>query len=341
MLAVLSEEQQMLGQVATDLADRIGIRNPGDLESTSRQAGWSEIAKMGLCGLRLRNPQGKPMASGVDVMIVAEALAAHLTPQPYLGVTLFPSELLALSGAPAEVQSRVGEGSARICMLLSPDLRSLSSSAGGEALAWDCEGAEFALGLSSQTGRVMRYPVISLEPLEAADLTRLIAKVQLGPAEDICSISSSDLDRWHAFVLSVVSADIVGAMRGGLNGAVAYSKDRVQFGSPIGSFQALQHLCSEALVKIEGAASTVKYAAWAIDELQPADALLAARTAKAYAAGVAREVGETVMQVYGGIGQTWEHIAHFYLRRQMVSSQVLGDASTQLLAIADARLGAV
>ncbi|MNG37925.1 hypothetical protein D3C84_1254260 [compost metagenome] len=69
-------------------------------------------------------------------------------------------------------------------------------------------------------------------------------------------------------------------------------------------------------------------------------ALLAARTAKAYAASVALPVTETVMQVYGGIGQTWEHIAHVYTRRALLNARLFGDESYQLQRIADARLGA-
>jgi alkylation response protein AidB-like acyl-CoA dehydrogenase len=98
-------------------------------------------------------------------------------------------------------------------------------------------------------------------------------------------------------------------------------------------------MCSEALVKITGTAGTMNYAAWSIDELAPAEALLAARTAKAYAASVGRQVCETVMQVYGGLGQTWESIAHLYLRRVMVSTYLLGGLQATLAGIADARLG--
>jgi alkylation response protein AidB-like acyl-CoA dehydrogenase len=128
-------------------------------------------------------------------------------------------------------------------------------------------------------------------------------------------------------------------MRQGLTDVVEYAKQRYQYGVPVGSFQAVQHLCAEALVAVEGADSTVKYAAWAVDELEPADALLAARTAKAYTGITARTVPETIMQVYGGIGQTWEHIAHFVNRRAMLDRQVFGDDDVQLSAIADARLG--
>jgi alkylation response protein AidB-like acyl-CoA dehydrogenase len=127
-------------------------------------------------------------------------------------------------------------------------------------------------------------------------------------------------------------------MREALQRAVDYAKERVQYGVPIGSFQAIQHLCADTLVQVEATASAVRYAAWALDELAPGEALLAARTAKAHMAGVARDVTETVMQVFGGIGQTWEHIAHVFTRRALVDRQLLGDGPTQLDAIADARL---
>jgi alkylation response protein AidB-like acyl-CoA dehydrogenase len=98
-------------------------------------------------------------------------------------------------------------------------------------------------------------------------------------------------------------------------------------------------MCADALVQVEASASTTKYAAWAVDALPPAEALLAARVAKAYSSSVAREVTETVMQVFGGIGQTWEHIAHVHTRRALTDRAVLGDESIHLLRIADARLG--
>ncbi len=338
MLALFTQEQQMLREVVTDLAASIGLDNPADLVAVDGDRGWAEIRSIGLLGLRQR-VDGRPGASGTEVMIAVEALAARLVPQPYIGAAVLPGELLALAGAPAELQAEVADGSARGCVLLNRDLQTLASPPFDDAVAWDCVGAQFALGVDVSSRTVTRHLVTSLEPLEAADLTRTVATVAVGPAEHVWEISADNLDRWHAFALVAVSADIVGAMRGGLGGAVAYSKERVQFGVPVGSFQAVQHMCAEAFVKVEGAASTVKYAAWAVDELDPAEALLAARTAKAYTASVARDVGETILQVYGGIGQTWDHIAHFYLRRQMVTSQILGDSAAQLACIANARLG--
>jgi alkylation response protein AidB-like acyl-CoA dehydrogenase len=120
---------------------------------------------------------------------------------------------------------------------------------------------------------------------------------------------------------------------------VEYSKTRIQYGVPIGSFQAVQHMCAEMLVETEAAASVTNYAAWAVDELDAGAGLLAARTAKAYCAPVAKQVGEMLMQAYGGIGQTWEHEAHLRTRRVMFDRKIFGDEAYQLLAIADLRMG--
>jgi alkylation response protein AidB-like acyl-CoA dehydrogenase len=148
-------------------------------------------------------------------------------------------------------------------------------------------------------------------------------------------------ERWLALALTLVCADVVGVMRSGLAKAVAYTKERIQYGVPVGSFQAVQHMSADCLVQSEAAASTTKYAAWAVDALPTAEALLAARTAKAYCASVARPVTETIMQIYGGIGQTWEHVAHVHTRRALLDRQILGDESEQLLRIADHRLASL
>lgn len=340
MLALLTDEQQMLREVVADLSARIGVTNPADLESLDRTRGWTEIASMGLLGLRLREGE-RPVASGIEVMLAAEQLAQHLVPQPHLGASLLPAELLALTGSCDELLKHLSTGEVRACVLFSSDLRSFAPDPLARPVAWDCEGAEVALSVDQEAGIVAVHPVTSLARVESVDLTRSVAEVVVGPADTIRPIGPAALDRWLAFALVAITADLVGAMRGGLNGAVDYTKDRMQFGVPVGSFQAIQHLCADAAVRIEGAASTVRYAAWGIDELEPPEALLAARTAKAYASSVAREVGEATMQVYGGIGQTWAHGAHLHLRRGLLSAAVLGDERVQLAAIADARLGTI
>jgi alkylation response protein AidB-like acyl-CoA dehydrogenase len=98
----------------------------------------------------------------------------------------------------------------------------------------------------------------------------------------------------------------------------------------IGSFQAVQHLLADAFVASEGSASVALHAAWAVDALAPADALAAAAVAKAYCARAARSVCETAIQVHGGIGNTWECLAHLHLRRALVAGDLLGGTGASL-----------
>src|SRR4029078_4945741 len=117
--------------------------------------------------------------------------------------------------------------------------------------------------------------------------------------------------------------------------------ERRQFGVPVGSFQAVQHLLAEAHCLVEGAHSATLHATWAVDALDPPEALMAGRVAKAYAARAARTVGETAVQVHGGIGNTWECMVHVHLRRALLSSQWFGDDDVQLCELQRTRLGEV
>jgi alkylation response protein AidB-like acyl-CoA dehydrogenase len=342
VLAVYTEEQNMLGDAVKKFARDYGLNSPADLKTVDRVTGWKALSEMGLAGLRMRDSSGKPMASAVEIAVAVSALAERLVPLPLLGSALFPVELLALAQTPAERLSALSEGRQPVCILFDVELAKVAEASEKTAYSWDCQGAEFGLSItpSGSDFSVAVHPITSTSDHKGADLTRAIVKVEIGSPIERYTLSADDRERWLGFALTLLAADILGAMRGALNGAVEYSKVRVQYKVPIGSFQAVQHLCSEALVKITGTLATVNYAAWSIDEMSPAEALLAAQTAKAYAASVGRPVCETVMQVYGGLGQTWESIAHLYLRRVMVSTYLLGGLQATLADIADARLGA-
>ena len=152
------------------------------------------------------------------------------------------------------------------------------------------------------------------------DLTASLAGVVVAPAE-LSSLSSEDVLRWQALALTVTAADLVGASRGALNLASEYAKVREQYGAAIGSYQAIGHLLAEGLALIEGSISVLRHAAWAVDELPGEDALRSAKIAKIYCARAARTVCETAIQVHGGIGNTWECLAHVYLRRVLVATE--------------------
>lgn len=340
MLALLTAEQDLLRNMVHDLAASAAVASPLDIETVDRAKAWDVLSRAGLLGLRRRGDDGEPEASGVEIALTAEALGSVLAPLPYLGTAVMAVELLAQAGA-SDLVADIADGRARYGIALTPDLSTTAGSGAGPAIAFDTDRADYLLGLAGPGTTVVRWPASCLSTRDGADLTRSLSALDAGPAEAVgAPIAPEGWARWLALALTALSADIAGTARGALDRVIAYSQDRVQFGVPIGSFQAVQHLCAEAFVKVEAAWSLTKYAAWAVDAMPPADALLAARVAKAHASTIGREVGETVMQVYGGIGQTWEHVAHLHLRRALLDSALLGDAARQLDAIADTRFGA-
>ncbi|HEX2212205.1 MAG TPA: acyl-CoA dehydrogenase family protein [Mycobacterium sp.] len=155
---------------------------------------------------------------------------------------------------------------------------------------------------------------------ESVDLTNSLAGVVESPAE-LSALSEEDAGRWRALALTATCADLVGSARGTHALAVDYAKVREQYGAAIGSYQAVGHLLAESLALIEGAVSVSRHAAWAVDELPPVEALAAARVAKVYCARAAMTVCETSIQVHGGIGNTWECLAHVYLRRVLAATE--------------------
>ena len=156
---------------------------------------------------------------------------------------------------------------------------------------------------------------------DSIDLTRSLVGVVESPAE-LAELSEEDASRWYALALTATTADLVGAARGALALANDYAKMREQYGATIGSYQAVGHLLAEGLALIEGCVSVLRHAAWAVDELPVAEAVEAGRVAKIYCARSALTVCETSIQVHGGIGNTWECLAHVYLRRVLAATEL-------------------
>jgi alkylation response protein AidB-like acyl-CoA dehydrogenase len=121
-------------------------------------------------------------------------------------------------------------------------------------------------------------------------------------------------------------AEMVGGAQRVLDISVAYAKERVQFGRPIGSFQAIKHKCAEMMLQVESAKSAAYYAAWAVDEDVP-EAPLAVSMAKAYCSDAYCHTAGEGIQVHGGIGFTWEHDIHLYFKRAKYAEFTFGDAT--------------
>ena len=340
MNATFTEEQQQLAELAERMAERIGAdaRGGGDPD-----AGWPLLIESGLVGLLLPAVAGGGAASAVEVAIVAEALGRHAAPAPFVGPVL-AGDLLASAGAPTDLLEELATGRRRLTIALDRSLAGPGFVDGdggdgpGEAIGWDSRGAESLVGLVREPDGTV---LVALSPgtdaaLASSDLTRQLASASSGaPIVVGGPLTDAARQRWEALGLVLLCADMVGAMTGSLELAVAYAKERVQFKRPIGSFQAMQHLAADQHVSTEASRSATYYAAWAVDGLPAADALAAARIAKAYVSPLAREVTEAVLQIHGGIGHTWEHRAHYYLRRALLSRRTLGDESVHLGHVAD------
>lgn len=339
-----SLEQAELRRGARRLASELGPNTVAALDDAARgrrladavhDAGWLE--------LRDDDRSGGPLASGVEAAILADGLAGAAADVAFTGPIL-AADLARRSGAGhdgsvavASTSDLLGvavvDGAVTTTTLHAVDLPG-SGSTSAYALATANGGYQLAR---------VQMPAGVIEADQGGDLTRSVAVIPAGtPVVEIPEqrgLTEDDLAAWTALGLALTSADLVGLMRGVLEISVAYATDRKQYGVPVGSFQAVQHLLAEAHCLMEGSISVALHASWAVDELTPVAARAAGRVAKAYSARAARTVCETAVQVHGGIGNTWECMVHVFLRRALLSSQWFGDDGAQLHRLERERLG--
>ena len=164
--------------------------------------------------------------------------------------------------------------------------------------------------------------------LATMDQTRKQAKVELdgAPATLVGTDGAgwSTLERVLDLAAVALAAEQVGGAQKVLEEAVQYAKDRVQFGRPIGSFQAIKHKCADMLLEVESAKSAAYYAAWCAAELND-ELPSVASLAKAYCSEAYFHAAAENIQIHGGIGFTWEHPAHLYFKRAKSSELLFGD----------------
>lgn len=341
MDARLSDDQHALCDTIARLAADLGPRSPADLPATDPgAAAWAQLAEMGLLGMRLPASAGGMSVSGVEVVLAAEALGKRLVPLPFIGSAVCASSLAAAAGAAPDLLASLADGSCRLAPALDPTLTRLARRGEG-GVVWEARGADACVVIDRATTRLVALRP-SATPAHGVDLTRELRPLAADAAViDIGNLGGplpqAAIDRTLALTLAALSADLVGVMQAALDAAVAHVRDRVQFGVPVGTFQAVQHMAAEAHVSVEAARGLALYAGWAVDELGPAAALLAARTAKAYCSEHGRAVVETAMQMHGGVAFTWEYMVHIMVRRALLDRQTLGDEHWQLDAIAAQR----
>ena len=335
-------EQAELRRAARQLAGQLGPATVADLDDGTRTARLAAAVRdAGWLELRDDSGAGVPLAGGVEAAIVADALGGAVADVAFAG-PLLARDLARRAGLRAAEGAAVGFGPALTGAALVPGATTITP-----VYAVDCgresPDAAYVLVPDGAGYRLARVPVAGARG--GTDLTRAIREIPAGtPVQRLADqrrlLTRDDFSEWTALGLALTCADLVGVMRGAIDVTVAYASERRQYGVPVGSFQAVQHLLADARCLMEGSLSVSLHASWAVDNLPADDACAAGRVAKAYCARAARTVCETAVQVHGGIGNTWECVVHVYLRRALLSAQWFGDDREQLRELARERLGA-
>ncbi|MET7615451.1 acyl-CoA dehydrogenase [Streptomyces sp. NPDC005408] len=306
---------------------------PGD--GTGRPGYWDGAAEQGLLGVHLAEEQRGGGGTVPDLAVVLEETGRAALPGPYLPSVL-ASAVLARAGR-GDLASALAGGERIGAVALGPGTLAVTETQDGYRLDGTAPpvlgaGQADLLVLETGTGWIaVDADELTVRVHESADPTRPTAEVTAHgvtvPRGRVLDIDTA-LVRDLACVL--YAAEACGTASWALNTAAEYAKVREQFGRPIGQFQAVKHLCADMLVRVEQARALTWDATRAVDESAEVRGLAAA-----LAAGVALDAAyscaKDCIQVLGGIGFTWEHDAHLYLRRALVARQLLGPGDSHRL----------
>jgi alkylation response protein AidB-like acyl-CoA dehydrogenase len=286
------------------------------------------VTELGLVEIAVSEANGGTGGSFVDAAVVLEEGGAALWPVPLLASVI---------GAITLDRSGVATGERIAVLAPAPHVTADGDTLSGQARhVIDGHRADVVLiatpaGLWAVDADADGVAVAGAPSL---DLTRWQATVTLAGA-GATRIGDSEASAAAIDLLRVaLSLEAVGIARRCLYSTVDYLKTRVQFGKPIGSFQALQHRCADLVVDLEAAASTAYYAAWAAADA-PDELPVVAPLAKSVCTDAAYRIAAETIQLHGGIGFTWEHEAHLYFKRATALRLLLGDAHEQRRLVAE------
>jgi alkylation response protein AidB-like acyl-CoA dehydrogenase len=361
----LTDEQQAIKATAHDfLAARYKserIRALAESENGFEQSDWDEMAELGWTGLALPEEWGGQGLGIVELAVLFEEMGYALAPSPLFSNTI-AGVALSLCGSDDQRERYLrplAEGRLRGTPALwdagsPPTIGDFSMEAradgdgivldGEKVLVMDAASADFLLVATSDGRRhiVDRDAAgLTIAPSTTIDLTRRLYSVRFEgvrvDAED--SLPAEGADYYPVFfrLCVALAAESTGIAQRTMEMAVAYAKDRQQFGRPIGSYQAVSHRCAQMLLETENSRSAVYGAAWAADAA-PESLPRAASMAKAYAGDAGWRVPDASIQVHGGIGFTWEHDLHFFLKRGKANAAMFGDSKWHRERVADAVL---
>jgi len=314
-----SDDQHAIRRTAKDLlADRFKLERVREHAEAGSwdEAAWSELCELGWPGIFIDEEYGGQGLGIVELAIIMEELGYALAPLPFLSNAA--AGLVMQAGGSEEQKARwlpgIASGELRGTVGLVDD---------GEArLVPDADSAAVIVLCGHEGGTVTERSAAEIEPLEAMDATRRYARVRAGDAGE--PLEGNHLPGLSCAALAV-AAELTGIAQRAMEMAVDYARERKQFGRPIGAYQAVSHRCAQMLLEVEGSRSASLYAAWTADA-EPETLPLAASMAKAYASDAGWRVCTASLQVHGGIGFTWEHDLHFFLKRAKVDGLLYGSA---------------
>ncbi|NUP52904.1 MAG: acyl-CoA dehydrogenase [Catenulispora sp.] len=363
-IGITSEHRDLAESVRGWLARAVppsAVRSALDADTEERPAFWGDLAKQGLLANHLPEDFGGAGAGLLTLAVALEEAGRAGTPGPFLPTAIagvFLAETLGKSAA--DVITALADGGATAAVAVAAGTLGAEPVDGGYTLRGSVEpviGAAVADWLvltarrsdGSQIQALVPAAELDISPLLSLDRTRRVAKVTveavLVPRERVVVAGTGVLDRTAALL---ASAEAVGIADWCTRTAAEYAKVRVQFGKPIGQFQGVKHRCAQMVARMEQARSAVWDAAFVAGSSTGSsaessteasaggeDAELPIAIAAALALDAAVECAKDCVQVLGGIGFTWEHDAHVYLRRALTLRQVHGPTSRWRARVAD------
>jgi alkylation response protein AidB-like acyl-CoA dehydrogenase len=299
----VSEERQLLRETVAALVDKhaspAAVREAMASERGYDESLWKLLCEqVGAAALVVPEELGGAGGDLADAAVVLEELGKALVPTPLLGTTLAELALLAADEPDAEAIERLAEGT------------SIGTVVFDSGYVVNGDVADVVVAADGR--RLTRWPTFTAHRIDTMDLTRRLARVE---AKDSADIGGDPGLAGRAAIL--LAAEQIGAATKCLDLTVEYTKDRVQFGRPIGSFQALKHRMADLYVAVQSARAVVNDAIAEPSQMSAALARVAASEAFS-------KVAAEAVQMHGGIAITWEHDIQLYFKRAHGSAQLLG-----------------
>jgi alkylation response protein AidB-like acyl-CoA dehydrogenase len=315
---------------------------------------WERMAsELSLVGLAIPEQHGGAGYGPVELALVMEEMGRVLFCGPYLSTAvLVTSALLRVADAASQKKFLPAIASGKTIATLAFteeggrwDTESIAMRATRDGSKWRLEGVKNYVLDGSSANLILvvartDYGLALFEiendakglertPLPTLDLTRKLSRLLFSgtPANKISGDKdiSSELQQTLAIAITMLAAEQVGGTQRCLDMSVEYAKTRLQFGRPIGSFQAIKHRCADMLVETEFARSAAYNAAFSALDKDEKELLAAAHLAKAYCSEAFFHAAADNIQIHGGMGFTWEHPAHLYFKRARADSIIFGD----------------